>query len=83
MGANGECDGNTSYRDPYLGDARNDRISQAKGYNRCKFVLFEHRDFNGGRIVCGFRDKPQPNPGGWCASMSIFDNETSSARWHD
>jgi hypothetical protein len=81
FGRHGRCDANTKYSDAWFGPW-NDRISTAIGYGKCKFVLFEHRNFGGGRIVCGYSDRPQPNPNGWCVSMSShFDNKTSSARW--
>ena len=63
------CDAGHWYVVGYVGNAWNDRIESAKGFNGCvRFRHFEHQNYGGAKIVC------TPN----CFSMGTMTRETSS-----
>jgi hypothetical protein len=84
----GRCDGNTRYTSRYIGDAWNDRVSGAKGYNGCnRFIHFEHSGFRGAWLSCGNRidfsgEVPLGNLACVVMSAQLGPNATSSESWH-
>jgi hypothetical protein len=83
-GKAGRCDGDTRYKDRYIGDRWNDRVIGARGLGGCnRFIHFEHSGFDGDWISCGhsldfYEDPPRSIA---CNTLSYMSRETSSEKW--